>query len=67
MSLYPDRGNNFGRLARTGLMDAYIDEMLELPLAGIAAKEWIRFFTGDNPDRCDPARQACRAPLPAAT
>ena len=39
-----DRGNNFGRLARTGLMNDYIEEMLELPLAGIAAKKWIRFF-----------------------
>ena len=41
-----DSGNNFGRLARTHLMDAYIDEMLDLPLAGIAAKKWIQFLAG---------------------
>ena len=30
----------------TVLMDAYSEEMLDLRLAGIAAKEWIRFFAG---------------------
>ena len=41
-----DSGNNFGRLARTGLMDAYIEQMLDLRLLGIAATEWIRFLVG---------------------
>lgn len=39
-----DRGGNFGRLARTGIMDAYIDETLNLPLSGIPARDWIDFL-----------------------
>lgn len=39
-----DRGGNFGRLARTGLMDSYIRASLRHPIAGIAAEHWIRFF-----------------------
>ena len=39
-----DGGSNFGRLARTGLMDEYIEEMLNLKLSGIPAGEWINFL-----------------------
>ena len=39
-----DRGSNFGRLARTGMMDEYIEEMLNLRLSGIPAGEWIDFL-----------------------
>lgn len=39
-----DRGGNFGRLARTGLMDNFIRASLRHPIAGIAAEHWIRFF-----------------------
>ena len=39
-----DAGGNFGRLARTGMMDEYIEETLNLPLAGIPAKDWIDFL-----------------------
>ena len=39
-----DRGGNFGRLARTGLMNEYIEEMLNLKLSGIPAGEWIKFL-----------------------
>ena len=39
-----DGGGNFGRLARTGIMDEYIAEMLRLPLSGIPAKSWIDFL-----------------------
>lgn len=39
-----DRGNNFGRLARTGLMDEYIQEALNLRLSGIPARAWIDFL-----------------------
>ena len=43
---YPasDGGGNFGRLARTGIMDEYIAETLNLPLAGIPARSWIDFL-----------------------
>lgn len=39
-----DGGNNFGRLARTGLMDDYIRQSLSLRLSGIPAREWIDFL-----------------------
>ena len=39
-----DRGGNFGRLARTGIMDGYIEEMLAMPLSGIPAQGWIKFL-----------------------
>ena len=39
-----DRGSNFGRLARTGIMDNYIRDMLETPLSGIPASAWIDFL-----------------------
>ncbi len=39
-----DRGGNFGRLARTGLMDEYIAEMLKIGLSGIPVDDWIQFF-----------------------
>jgi len=38
-----DAGGNFGRLARTGIMDAYLAEMRRTPLAGIPVEEWLRF------------------------
>ena len=39
-----DSGGNFGRLARTGIMDEYIEETLNLRLSGIPAKDWIDFL-----------------------
>ena len=39
-----DGGNNFGRLARTGLMDDYIQQSLNLRLSGIPARDWIDFL-----------------------
>lgn len=39
-----DTGKNFGRFARTGIMDAYLERAkLEL-LCGIAAEHWLAFF-----------------------
>ena len=39
-----DRGGNFGRLARTGIMDDFLRASLRTPVAGIAAEHWIKFF-----------------------
>jgi hypothetical protein len=39
-----DAGGNFGRVARGGLMTAFIDELLEVHLSGIPAKFWQRFL-----------------------
>lgn len=49
----PDKGNNFGRFARTGLMDAYMAELFQLELQGIPLRGWQRFlsrFTLSQPD-----------------
>ncbi|HLX61331.1 MAG TPA: hypothetical protein VKX17_08630 [Planctomycetota bacterium] len=39
-----DRGGNFGRLARTGLMDAYMAELNDVTLCGIKAIYWRDFL-----------------------
>ena len=39
-----DSSNNFGRLARTGIMDDYIKDVLEMPILGIPAKNWMNFL-----------------------
>lgn len=39
-----DEGGNFGRLARTGIMDDYIGSMRETPLCGIPVCYWLDFF-----------------------
>lgn len=40
-----DRGGNFGRLARTGMMDDYLAFAKMLPLCGIPTQNWLQFFT----------------------
>ena len=35
---------NFGRFARTGLMDTYIQQVDQRPLCGISVHNWRRFF-----------------------
>src|SRR6266540_3657009 len=39
-----DRGRNFGRLARTGILDDYIGKALERDIRGIEARHWLAFF-----------------------
>jgi len=39
-----DAGGNFGRYARTGFMDAFVQRTLQEPLCGIAAGAWLSFF-----------------------
>lgn len=39
-----DSGSNFGRIARTGVMDDYVETMATQPLCGIAAQHWRSFF-----------------------
>jgi len=36
--------NNFGRVARFGIMQAFKDESLDIPLAGISARYWVEFL-----------------------
>jgi hypothetical protein len=40
-----DSGGNFGRLARTGLLDAYMTDLSTERLAGIPISAWQRFFS----------------------
>lgn len=40
-----DSGGNFGRLARTGVMDEYLNFALTTLLCGIPAVNWLQFFT----------------------
>lgn len=39
-----DPGRNFGRIARIGIMDAYIQQCLNVSLLGIPVREWRDFF-----------------------
>ena len=39
-----DSGGNFGRIARIGVMDQYLETMMLSRVAGIEARHWITFF-----------------------
>jgi hypothetical protein len=39
-----DGGGNFGRLARTGMMDSYMSKLNEVPLCGIKTVFWREFL-----------------------
>ena len=39
-----DSGRNFGRFARTGIMDSYLADIAREPLCGIEARYWRDFF-----------------------
>jgi hypothetical protein len=39
-----DSGGNFGRLARTGMMDEYMSKLNDVPLCGIKAAFWREFL-----------------------
>jgi len=39
-----DSGRNFGRVARIGLMDSYVEAMLEKRVSGVEARHWVLFF-----------------------
>ncbi|MDE0399706.1 MAG: hypothetical protein OXL96_18085 [Candidatus Poribacteria bacterium] len=39
-----DGGNNFGRFARTGIMDSYLEIAKRESLCGIGAEHWLNFF-----------------------
>ncbi len=52
---YPksDRRGNFGRIARTGMMDEYLDLMRKHPVCGIKAAYWLEFFKIFHQDSTD--------------
>ncbi len=48
-----DKGKNFGRIARTGLMDDYLSKMQLQPVCGIRAAYWLEFFKIFHQDATD--------------
>lgn len=48
-----DKGGNFGRIARTGLMDDYLAKMQLQPVCGIRATYWLEFFKIFHQDATD--------------
>lgn len=48
-----DSGGNFGRIARTGLMDEYLGRMMIQPVCGIRAVYWLEFFKIFHQDATD--------------
>ncbi len=48
-----DNGKNFGRIARTGLMDDYLAKMQLQPVCGIRAAYWLEFFKIFHQDATD--------------
>jgi len=48
-----DSGNNYGRLARSGIMDDYKERMWNKELAGIRVEEWISFLKSSEGSHVD--------------
>lgn len=48
-----DGGGNFGRIARTGIMDDYLRRMMVQPVCGIQARYWLEFFKIFHQDATD--------------
>lgn len=48
-----DAGRNFGRFARTGIMDQYKENLFRETLAGIPLGSWLRFFALFRDDQTD--------------
>ena len=48
-----DGGKNFGRIARSGIMDEYLALMVVQPVCGIKAVHWLEFFKIFHQDATD--------------
>ncbi len=46
-----DAGNNFGRIARYGVMREYTETMRGMDVRGISAKDWSKFFSDHTDTR----------------
>jgi hypothetical protein len=49
-----DSGGNFGRLARYGVMNEYVERMMATGVRGLAVKEWLDFFRQHARDAAPP-------------
>lgn len=48
-----DQGGNFGRFARTGLMDEYLQQMKARMLCGLRVEHWLAFLKSFPENRAD--------------
>jgi len=48
-----DSGNNFGRIARYGIMNSYMSELTREKLSGIPLDAWQRFLSFFREERSD--------------
>ncbi len=46
-----DKGNNFGRIARAGLLDEYLAKTKSVDYLGIRVKHWMQFFKAMSENR----------------
>ena len=53
-----DKGGNFGRIARSGMMDEYLERMRVQLVCGIKAIHWLEFFKIFHQDATDAQIQA---------
>jgi hypothetical protein len=53
-----DKGNNFGRIARMGLMDDYVRSFDDLDLLGIQLHSWREFFKSGGNVKIGPPKNA---------
>lgn len=59
-----DKGGNFGRIARTGILKPFITEVQEQLLCGVRVKEWVKFIQGigDSDVEGDKGKKPLRRP-----
>lgn len=48
-----DKGNNFGRIARAGIMDEYVRKIRAIDYLGIKIIHWIKFFKAISENKTD--------------
>lgn len=53
-----DGGGNFGRLARTGMMDSYMQKLEEVQLCGIRTRHWRQFLKAFQESTTETAARA---------
>lgn len=46
-----DKGNNFGRIARSGLLDDYLTKIKTIDYLGIKVSHWMKFFRAMSENR----------------
>lgn len=55
-----DSGDNFGRIARSGLLDAFVAQAGREVVSGIPVKAWVKFFRVFRDGSGDVSEMACK-------